>query len=81
VDGIYFDPAGDRLLMTCADTGVVFSVSAIEHKVNYWDSGWKLRFARSMGDYLLGVTLYDGVVVQPKMVDSSIVGAKAAKLK
>jgi photosystem II stability/assembly factor-like uncharacterized protein len=81
VDGIYFDPASDRVLLTCADTGVVFSVSAIEHKVNYWDSGWKLRFARPMGDYLLGVTLYDGVVVQPKMVDSSVVAAKAGNLK
>jgi hypothetical protein len=37
-------------------------------KVTYWDSGWKLRFARPVGDHLIGATLYDGVVVQPVMV-------------
>jgi photosystem II stability/assembly factor-like uncharacterized protein len=81
VDGIYFDAAASRVLLTCADSSVVFSVSALEHKVNYWDSGWKLRFARPMGDYLLGVTLYDGVVVQPKMVDSSVAAAKVGESK
>jgi hypothetical protein len=49
--------------------------------VNYWDSGWRLRFARPMGDYMLGITLYDGVVVQPKMVDSGVAAANTATVK
>jgi photosystem II stability/assembly factor-like uncharacterized protein len=81
VDGIFFDAAADRILMTCANSDVVFAVSAVDHKVNYWDSGWKLRFVRPMGSYLLGATLYDGVVVQPKMVDSSVGDAKVAETK
>jgi photosystem II stability/assembly factor-like uncharacterized protein len=70
VDGIYFDAVGDRILLTTAESTVIFSVKMPDHKVTYWDTGWKLRFARPVGDHLVGVTLYDGIVVQPKMVDS-----------
>jgi photosystem II stability/assembly factor-like uncharacterized protein len=76
VDGIYFDPILDRVLLTTSDSTVVFSVRLPDLKVSYWDSGWKLRFARPVGDYILGATLFDGMVVQPKMVDSSLVGTK-----
>jgi photosystem II stability/assembly factor-like uncharacterized protein len=71
VDGIYFDRTGNRMLLTTTESTMIFSVQLPDHKVRYWDTGWKLRFARPVGDHLLGVTLYDGVVVQPKMVDSS----------
>jgi hypothetical protein len=77
VDSVYFDAAGARVLITCANSNVVFAVNTTTHKVNYWDSGWRLRFARPMGDYLLGITLFDGVVVQPKMVDSGVSAANA----
>ncbi len=78
VDSVYFDAARSRILITCANANVVFAVNTLSHTVNYWDSGWRLRFARSMGDYLLGITLYDGVVVQPKMVDSGGSSANSA---
>jgi photosystem II stability/assembly factor-like uncharacterized protein len=72
VDGIYFDPAGNRVLLTTAESTVIFSVGLPNYKITYWDTGWKLRFARPVGDHLVGATLYDGIVVQPKMVDSSV---------
>jgi hypothetical protein len=34
-----------------------------------------------MGDYILGATLYDGMVVQPKMVDSGLGNAKVSAVK
>jgi ligand-binding sensor domain-containing protein len=71
VDGIFYDTVGDRVLLTTADATVIFSVKLPEYKVTYWDTGWKLRFARPVGDHLLGITLYDGIVIQPKMVDSA----------
>lgn len=70
VDNIYFDQAGKRLLVTASNSPVAFSVTLPDHKVTYWDTGWKLRFVRPVGDHLIGATLFDGVVVQPKMVDS-----------
>jgi hypothetical protein len=57
---------------------MVFAVQLPDHTVRYWDTGWKLRFARPMGDHLLAATLYDGVVIQPKMVDSSFDKAYAS---
>ena len=79
VDSIYFDPAAQRVLVTASNSPVAFSVSVPDHKVNYWDTGWKLRFVRPVGDHLIGATLFDGVVVEPKMVESPEVTAKAAK--
>ena len=32
--------------------------------------GLELRFVRPMGDHLVGATMFDGMVVQPRMVDS-----------
>jgi hypothetical protein len=79
VDGIYFDRVGSRMLLTTADSTMIFSVHLPDLKVKYWDTGWKLRFARPVGDHLLGATLYDGVVVQPKMVDSNFDNAYASQ--
>jgi photosystem II stability/assembly factor-like uncharacterized protein len=81
VDSVVFDPAGHRVLLTCAGSSMVFAASTLSHAVNYWDAGWHLRFVRSMGDYMLGITLYDGVVVQPKMVDSAVSQTNTEKPK
>lgn len=70
IDGIYFDTAGARMLVTTLDAPFVFSVHMGDEKVVYFDTGWKLRFARPVGDHLVGATLYDGMVIQPRMVDS-----------
>ena len=70
VDSLYFDPVAKRVLVTASNSPVAFSVSVPDHKVSYWDTGWKLRFVRPVGDHLIGATLFDGVVVQPRMVDS-----------
>lgn len=78
VDNIYFDPAQKRILVTASNSPVAFSVTMGEHKVTYWDTGWKLRFVRPVGDHLLGATLFDGIVVQPRMVDSPEGGGAAA---
>jgi hypothetical protein len=39
-------------------------------RIDKWDTGWSLRFVRPVGDHLVAGTLFDGIVVQPKMVDS-----------
>lgn len=70
VDNIYFDPTEKRVLVTASNSPVAFNVTLPDHKVSYWDTGWPLRFVRPVGDHLIGATLFDGIVVQPKMVDS-----------
>ncbi len=71
VDGIYFDRTRNRMLLTTSNSTIVFAVQLPDYTVRYWDTGWKLRFARPMGDHLVAATLFDGVVVQPEMVDSA----------
>ncbi len=76
VTGLYFDAAGRRVLVTANNSTATFAVHIPDYKVDFWDTGWNLRFARPVGDHLVGATLYDGMVVQPVMVDSALVGGK-----
>lgn len=74
VDGIFYDAVNKRVLVTSATSTVGFAATVPDYKVNYWDTGWTLRFLRPVGDHLIGATLYDGVVVEPKMVESAFGG-------
>jgi photosystem II stability/assembly factor-like uncharacterized protein len=72
VDNIFYDARGQRVLITNAGKQTIaFAVHLPEKKVSFWDTGWSLRFIRPVGDHLIGVTPYDGVVLQPRMVDSA----------
>ena len=74
VNGIYFDAASHQMLVTSANSKFAFGVHLPDYKVNFWDTGWNLRFLRPVGSYLIGATMYDGIVVQPRMVKSESVG-------
>ena len=72
VDNLFFDSASQRLLITSGSKNAfVFALHLPDRTVRYWKPGWTLRLVRPVGDYLVGATLYDGIVIQPKMVDSS----------
>ena len=77
VNGVSYDEANDRILVTASDSTMTFAVHLPDRSVKFWDTGWNLRFARTVGDHMIAVTPYDGIVVQPRMVDS----AEAPKLK
>ena len=71
VNSIFFDEPGNRLLITgSGEATLAFSLHLPDKRVKYWDTGWNLRFLRPVGDYLVGATRYDGVVVQPRMMQS-----------
>lgn len=70
VDGIYWDADGKRVLVTAWGSTTAFAATVPDYKISYWDTGWRLRFLRPVGDHLIGATLFDGMVVQPKMVAS-----------
>ena len=79
VDSIFYDAGGRRVLVTGASSSAAFSVGVPDNKVAYWDTGWKLRFVRPAGDHLIGATLFDGIVVQPQMVDSPLAASVSSK--
>jgi len=73
VDSLYFDEHANRMLVTTNEPATAaFAVEIPSMRVDSWDTKWNLRFVRPVGDYLLGATLFDGVVVQPRMVDSAL---------
>ncbi|MEO7028716.1 MAG: hypothetical protein ABI147_04870 [Acidobacteriaceae bacterium] len=76
VTGVYFDAVGHRILVSSNGNTLTFAAHLPDYKVSFWDSGWELRFARPVGDHLVGATLYDGMVVQPTMVDSKVADAQ-----
>ena len=77
VNSIFYDSASERVLITAGGKStLVFAVHVPDWSVQYWDTGWKLRFARPVGDHLIAATPFDGIVVQPRMVDSSLVGKR-----
>ena len=71
VSGIFFDKAANRLLVTSnGHATIAFAVALPDMQVSHWDTGWHLRMLRPVGDHLLGVTAFDGVVVEPRMINS-----------
>lgn len=71
INSIFFDGEGQRMLITAnPPSRLVLAIHLPDHATKFWDAGWNLRFARPVGDYLIGATMFDGVVVQPRMVDS-----------
>lgn len=72
VNGIFFDGASHQVLVTSANQKFAFGVHLPDYKVQFWDTGWNLRFVRPVGDHLIGGTMFDGMVLQPRMVASAI---------
>ena len=72
VNSLFYDETTQRMLITANNRNqIVFAVHLPDYGVQYWNTGWHLRLVRPMGDHLIGATLFDGVVIQPRMVDSS----------
>jgi photosystem II stability/assembly factor-like uncharacterized protein len=72
VNSLFYDVPSQRMLITAnSKNTIAFAVHLPDRTVRYWNSGWNLRLVRPVGDHLVGATLFDGIVVQPRMVDSS----------
>jgi photosystem II stability/assembly factor-like uncharacterized protein len=71
VNSLFYDEAASRLLVTSDGPATMgFEVATPSMRVSWWDTGWNLRFMRPVGDHLVAATFFDGIVVQPRMVDS-----------
>jgi photosystem II stability/assembly factor-like uncharacterized protein len=72
VNSLFYDQPSQRMLITAnSKNTIAFAIHLPDHAVHYWNTGWSLKLVRPMGDHLVGATLFDGIVVQPRMVDSS----------
>jgi photosystem II stability/assembly factor-like uncharacterized protein len=73
INSLYYDAAGKRILLTAGTASTMaYAVCIGDKRTTLWDSGWHLRFVRPVGDHLIASTLYDGMVLQPRMVASPL---------
>jgi photosystem II stability/assembly factor-like uncharacterized protein len=74
VNSIFYDQPSERMLVTARDPATVaYAIDIKSKQANSWETGWNLRFLRPVGDHLVAATPFDGIVVQPRMVDSALV--------
>ena len=72
INSLYFDQEGRRILLTTGGRATeAFAVELPTMKVRAWDTGWKLRLLRPVADHFVAASWYDGIIVQPRMVDSA----------
>ena len=70
VANIFYDDSVDKMIVTTGgESSIVFSVQLPQRQITYAYSGWSLRFARPVGDHFVAATMFDGIVVEPKMVE------------
>ena len=73
VNNIFYDEPLDRIVVTTSgNSSLVFTVQMPGKQVSFTDTGWNLRFARLMDDHIIAATLFDGIVVQPRMMVSPV---------
>lgn len=72
INSLFYDGKGERVLVTAnSPTTIAYSVHLPDRKVSYWNTGWNLRLVRPVGNHLVAATMFDGVVIQPEMVNSA----------
>lgn len=72
VNSLFYDEPSQRMLITAnSHNTIAFAVHLPDRTLRYWNTGWNLKLVRPVGDHLVGATLFDGIVVQPRMVDSA----------
>jgi photosystem II stability/assembly factor-like uncharacterized protein len=71
VNSLYFDSRGSRLVLTVSGSSTsAYAIHLPDRAVKHWETGWNLRFLRPVGENLIGATMFDGMVLQPVMVQS-----------
>jgi photosystem II stability/assembly factor-like uncharacterized protein len=82
VNSLYYDQPSQRMLVTStAESTVALLVQLPARTVSSFETGWNLRFVRPMGDHFIAATMFDGIVVQPRMVVSPYSGGSSSGVR
>ncbi len=71
IDNIDYDPGMKRVVITSANSTLVFAVDPGDKSWKWWDTGWPVRMVHSIAGRMVAASLYDGVVVQPAESDAA----------
>jgi ligand-binding sensor domain-containing protein len=67
VNDIYYDTHLDKMLVSSRNSDWVFALDTAGSSWTWTRAGWKIFLIRASQDRLLAASLYDGVLVQPKL--------------
>jgi photosystem II stability/assembly factor-like uncharacterized protein len=71
INGLSYNRELDRVVVTSAQSTLIFAIDETSKTWKWWDAGWRLHSVRSVGNRLIAASLYDGVVVQPKSEETA----------
>ncbi len=66
VDGLDYNPALKRVMVSSRTSTSIFGVDASGTPWKYWQAGWRVHQVLQQGDRLVGASLFDGVVLESK---------------
>ncbi len=66
IDGLDYNPALKRVMVSSRTSTSIFGVDASGTPWKYWQAGWRVHQVLQQGDRLIGASLFDGVVLEPK---------------
>ncbi len=71
ISSVSYDADLQRIVVTSWSSTWVMAMNPADKSWKWWDAGWHVRGVRSSGGRLLAASLYNGVVMQPKMESSN----------
>jgi photosystem II stability/assembly factor-like uncharacterized protein len=74
VNSLAWDPALNRLMVTCDIGTVIYAVDPRDESWTWWNAGWTVHSVASLGGRLAAASFYSGVVVQPAQEASARIG-------
>lgn len=74
VNSLTWLPALRRVVLTSAQSTVIFAIDPRDKNWKWWNPGWTVRSAASVGGRLVAASLYNGVVTQPEPETASAGG-------
>ncbi len=66
ISGLTYDAFLKRMVVTSWRSTLVLAIDPANKSWKWWDSGWNLHVVHSQGGRLIGASLADGVLMQPK---------------
>ncbi len=71
IGGLDYDPLLKRVLVSSRSSTSIFGVDASGSPLKYWQAGWRVHQVLQQGGRLIAASLYDGVVMEPKSMESA----------
>jgi hypothetical protein len=65
ISGLTYEPDQKRILVTSWQSSLIFGINPADKTWKWWDAGWTIHAVRWADGRMVGVSRYDGVVVQP----------------